>query len=384
MPDDTHALIDSFYDAAPDASQWPAVLAKAAALLHAQGAEIGHMDARNSNLSFIVSYGYSYTPERIKRYEELMPEDPRLALFVNRPFRPMHCRMAVSDEELRATRVYQEVLAPDGIEYSLGVNLVEEDETNSFFVAMRGPEMPPFSGAECQLLEQLVPHLRRVLRIYRRFALLDLDRLAALEGLDQIAVGVVVAREDGTVVCTNRAAEDLLRAGNSLALDDGRLYARTPEGREQIREALTRATISARTKTAHPVRISGSESSDGLQLLVAQLPGQRQPQSLAHPPSDLVALVFESNTQRHLRRWEHLQHAFGLLASEAKLVELLANGLSLAQAAKQLDLSTGSARQYLKRAFQKTGVHRQSDLVRKVLSSPIWTRYPSSPSKSQQ
>jgi hypothetical protein len=44
----------------------------------------------------------------------------------------MHCRMAVSDDELRASRVYQEVLTPDGIEYTLGVSLVEEDETNSF------------------------------------------------------------------------------------------------------------------------------------------------------------------------------------------------------------------------------------------------------------
>jgi hypothetical protein len=133
------ALIDSLYDAATDASLWPEALARVAALLNAQGAEIGHMDARNNNLSFLISHGYTYTPERIRRYEELMPEDPRLPAFLDSPFRPIHCRMIVNDEELRATRVYQDVLAPDGIEYTLGVSLVEDDETSSFFAAMLRP-----------------------------------------------------------------------------------------------------------------------------------------------------------------------------------------------------------------------------------------------------
>ncbi|MGE3711430.1 MAG: helix-turn-helix transcriptional regulator [Hyphomicrobiaceae bacterium] len=307
-----------------------------------------------------------------------MPEDPRLALFVSNPFRPMHCRMAVSDEELRATRVYQEVLAPDGIEYSLGANLAEEDETSSFFIALRGPGMAPFGEAECSLLKQFVPHLRRALRIYRRFALLDLDRIAALEGLDQVSVGVVVIREDGTVVCTNRSAEDLLRDGNSLTLHDGRLQVRTAADDEQIRKALSLAANPAMTEAARPLRLSGPGTTD-MHLVVKRMLGRHQPYSLAMPQHDLIALVFETNTQQHLKRWEHLQHAFGLTASEAKLVELLANGLSLAEAARQLDLKIGSARQYLKRAFLKIGVNRQSDLVRKVLSSPVWTQYSEQP-----
>lgn len=379
MSDRMDELIDGLYDAATDASHWPAVLAEAASLLNAQGAEIGHMDARNSNLSFLISHGYVYTAERVQRYQELMPEDPRLPVFLGNPFRPIHCRMIVGDDELRATRVYREVLAPDGIEYTLGVSLIEDDETSSFFAALRGPDGPPFGDEECRLLEALVPHLRRALRIYRRFALLDLDRMAALEGLDQIAVGIVVARADGALICANRAAEDLLRSAKNLAVEDGRLQARTAAGDEQIRRALSRAVRPVTEKAVHSVRISDQGCAEGLQMLVAKLPGRREPRSLALSPHDLVALVFEADSFRHLQRWERLQHAFGLLASEAKLVELLVNGASLAEAAEQLSLKTGSARQYLKRVFQKIDVNRQSDLVRKVLSSPVWMQYPAEP-----
>jgi DNA-binding CsgD family transcriptional regulator len=214
--------------------------------------------------------------------------------------------------------------------------------------------------------------------IYRRFALLDLDRIAALEELDQFAVGVVVARKDGMLVCANRAAEDLLRSTKSLAVEDGRLQAQTVAGDEQIRRALSLVSRPAQAGP-HPVKISDLDSAGELQMLVTKLPGRREPKSLALPPRDLVALVFETDTRRHLKQWEGLQHAFGLLISEARLVELLANGASLAEAARQLGLKTGSARQYLKRVFRKTGVNRQADLVRKVLSSPVWMQYPTEP-----
>jgi DNA-binding CsgD family transcriptional regulator len=240
---------------------------------------------------------------------------------------------------------------------------------------MHGSDGPPFGETECEVLAELVPHLRRILRIYRRFAILDLDRIAALEGLDQISVGVVVARQDGTIICTNRAAEELLHTGDGLTVHDGRLHVQSPVTSQFIHESLALGMPTA-TETARPIRIAGSGSSGALRMVVAKLPGRHQPHSLALPQSDLVALVFEAAPQPRLSRWEHLQHLFGLLASEAKLVELLANGSSLADAVEQLKLSTGSARQYLKRAFQKTGVHRQSDLVRKVLTSPAWIRYP--------
>lgn len=53
--------------------------------------------------------------------------------------------------------------------------------------------------------------------------------------------------------------------------------------------------------------------------------------------------------------------AAGLLA--------LARGFTLAAAARQLDIGEGTARQYLKSIFGKTGVRRQAELVKLLLRS---------------
>ena len=58
-----------------------------------------------------------------------------------------------------------------------------------------------------------------------------------------------------------------------------------------------------------------------------------------------------------------LQQLWGLTPAEARLTAGLASGLDLKEAAEQLEIQTGTARQYLKRIFAKTDTHRQAELV---------------------
>lgn len=61
-----------------------------------------------------------------------------------------------------------------------------------------------------------------------------------------------------------------------------------------------------------------------------------------------------------------LQAAFKLTPAQARLAALIHDGASVKQAAAQLGLTEGSARQYLRRIFAKTGTNRQIDLIREV------------------
>ena len=57
---------------------------------------------------------------------------------------------------------------------------------------------------------------------------------------------------------------------------------------------------------------------------------------------------------------------FGLSPRQATLTALLFSGRSVKEAAIMLGITEGSARQYLKLIFRKTGARRQADLVRLV------------------
>lgn len=61
-----------------------------------------------------------------------------------------------------------------------------------------------------------------------------------------------------------------------------------------------------------------------------------------------------------------LRFAFDLSAAEIRLCELLVNGHSLAGAAQILGLSDGTVRQRVKAIFNKTGTHRQGELVARL------------------
>ncbi|MGX9394078.1 helix-turn-helix transcriptional regulator (plasmid) [Nitrobacteraceae bacterium UC4446_H13] len=365
------AIIDGLYDAASDPGRWPAVLAAAADLFNCSITEIVHIDFLNNRLSFLIAHGYDVTPERVQRYEAVMHEDRRLAYAAERPFLPMHCRMIMSDEELHASRVYKEVLAPDNAEYSLGVNLTEEAQSTTFFQAQRGIEAPCFNQADCDLLGELVPHLRRAMKLYRRFAELDLDRLATLEALDQVPLAILVVERNGTLVTCNRAAQDLLARDNTLSVADGFVAAADPALSARLREAVDLAADMP-DRPAQALLLPPQDGGEPLRLVISSLPGERRGITLAQPARTLATICIADPKCVYDAPWELLQYMFGLMASEARLLAQLVTGATVAEAAERLGVTEGSARQYLKAVFTKTGTSRQSSLIRKVLTSPLW------------
>ena len=66
-----------------------------------------------------------------------------------------------------------------------------------------------------------------------------------------------------------------------------------------------------------------------------------------------------------------LEKTFALTPSQARLAALLHDGASVRQAAEKLGITEGSARQYLRRIFAKTGTSRQIDLIREIARAVV-------------
>jgi DNA-binding CsgD family transcriptional regulator len=67
---------------------------------------------------------------------------------------------------------------------------------------------------------------------------------------------------------------------------------------------------------------------------------------------------------------------YGFTPTEAKLARLISNGYRLEEASKRMGIGYQTARTHLKRIFSKTGVDRQSELVRLLLTGPASFRLP--------
>ena len=76
---------------------------------------------------------------------------------------------------------------------------------------------------------------------------------------------------------------------------------------------------------------------------------------------------------------DFLEIRFGLSPAEARLVVLLFAGASLRSCAKALGIKYETARSYLKSVFQKTGTHRQAELVLTVFQAMSHPNLPAVP-----
>ena len=73
------------------------------------------------------------------------------------------------------------------------------------------------------------------------------------------------------------------------------------------------------------------------------------------------------NDGREIPLADFLEDRFHLTRTEACLVGQLVQGTSLKSSAEALGVKYETARTYLKATFQKTGTHRQAELVLRVL-----------------
>jgi DNA-binding CsgD family transcriptional regulator len=228
----------------------------------------------------------------------------------------------------------------------------------------RPAQAPDFGEREAAALDRIVPHLTRAMRT--KLKLDDAARrlAAALGAFDQLATGIAIVDLELKPVVLNRRAERIVAEGDGLTLSDRCLAATSPVGTGWLRRLVSRAACDdprvagyytlrlERTAPRPPWSITGRRLPDdegrGGPLVVLMI------EEIERQPGD-IAPIFTA--------------AFGFTPREAALAVELANGSDLAAAAHRLGISVGTARNYLKAIFTKTGTHRQAELVALLLRS---------------
>jgi DNA-binding CsgD family transcriptional regulator len=247
-------LLDQLYAAALDGDAWGQFLSSAAATVGADHAFVCQLDFNLRSLDYVGLAQSSRDTIPVRRYGTLLNDDPRRQIFDANPNRASHCRMGLSEARLHGSQTYRNYLRPLDIEYTMVACMPVRNGFSHDLGFTRTSARTAFRNDDCELLNELVPHLRRAFEITR-----------VLEG---------------------------------------------------------------RELPAH----SRPNQTDGL------------------------------NTCDYVK----LQSCFALTPAQARLATLLFNGKTVKEAARDLGITEGTARQYLKTVFQKTGTNRQIDLIRAI------------------
>ena len=176
--------------------------------------------------------------------------------------------------------------------------------------------------------------------------------------------GLILARADRRIVYANDPARRLMRAAKGLRSDKGLLSATDFDSSRQLQSLI----LAAARKTGEPAQ-GGSmilRDNNGVAALVIHSV------VLSQSPAEFAAggrtgavglLIFDCQTGIS-DRVKVFSELFSLTTAEMRVLSLLLSGGSVNHAAAQLNIAQSTAQTHMKRILEKTGTHRQAELVK--------------------
>ena len=384
-------VIHKLFDAVTGEERWGAYLQELASCFDAKGSQIVRVQPRDKTLAFSALYGFDDAVLRIyggdgagrdiafARYADhfvkLMPSDPRVALLERYPARPISCRLFIDEKALHGSEAYKQLLGPADVEFSLVVKLAEEDGSAVMMGVFRGKSSSHFNEADAEKFGTLIPFVKQAINISEHLARMDVQRSRALGALDTIPLAIVLATRDARVVQANAAARAavFLRDGLAVQNEVMRLHSKEEEAllHQAIRAAVARA-VHGGAQRSEAVSISRPSGKEPFSVIVNTLWGKQLQFGLSGIDEPLAIIFLAIPEQSPEAPAELLQRLFGLTGAQARLCELLVSGATLEETAGRLRISPETARVHLKKVFENVGVHKQSELIAKILATPIW------------
>ncbi|MEJ1298802.1 MAG: hypothetical protein RPU63_15195 [Candidatus Sedimenticola sp. (ex Thyasira tokunagai)] len=187
----------------------------------------------------------------------------------------------------------------------------------------------------------------------------------ALQTLDRLPFGVMFITPDSQVLFMNSVAEDICKNGSGLYLSDSNHCC----VRDRDENALLHRTVrrvaeehDRQDEGPYTLNITGDSKSDGLSLLAVPVGSDNTSQG--------VALFLSGSGGAFDISVDTIKLIYRFTSSEAQLVIGLVHGFTLAEIAKERDVTLHTVRAQLKSVFSKTGAKRQAELIKQILTGP--------------
>lgn len=358
-------LVDLIYDAALDESLWPSVLEQV-------GDRVGAHPGNLTQINFLDGSGFGLaarTPDDIMaRYFADWAQRNPIALADSPAGYPVgwtpritRDHESVDRRRLERSEFWNDFLVPIGAYHLTILRLSLRGDDVTTVTLGRPNHHGAFDDGDIAALRPIHRHLIRGEKLWRALGL----RQAAFDQFDTLLEtsreALFFLDDRFRLVRRTATADVLLREGGALRVSGGGLRANGLRADAALRRALTIALLGG---TPDPVAVAGTRPDNGVMLSVARL-GERALAGVSNARCLLVAarpLLPPDPTARLRERW-------GLTAAEAELALALRAGDRLRAVADRRGVSINTVRNQLSAVFDKTGCHRQQDLVRLLLAT---------------
>lgn len=355
-------LIDLIHGAALDPALWVPVMEQVADAVGGHGATLARLNMLDGSGDAILARSDpatldSYAAHFQSRNVLTVVEDPA-------SYRAGATSGVATDEAalprdaFLRSEFYNDFLRPQGIDSALWIRLELAEREVCTITIGRSARKGRYGAADIEAARLLQPHLVRAYKMSRNLAASRDLGLA----MDQARHAAFLLDRDGRLRHANTLAAALLAAGKALSVSAGRLLAANSAANAQL-QALIAAGLHGQPRSGGAMALPTPAGRLPLALRTAPL-GRGSP--VFGTGGGLLVTVADLDAQVQSPA-EDLRLLFGLTAAEARIAGAIYEGMSLPEAAQAFGLSGHTVRFQLARVFDKTGVTRQTELVKLMI-----------------
>jgi DNA-binding CsgD family transcriptional regulator/PAS domain-containing protein len=361
-------IVGDIYDCVLEPSRWLGALARIASLTQSASSSVIINDAFDSKGGSIFEHGadQKYLRLYFERYAtaDLRPAVAQVRGVGELATMEMLCR----GEPALAADFFNDFVKPQGFGDLIAIQLLRSGRRIGWLSTARSGIQPRYRERERRVMYLLSPHLCQALALSDAIDLVTLTSYRLEQTVDALSAGVFLTDRGGRIVYMNKSAERQLMTGNALQVINQRLTATDPE----TNAILARALAAEACKDAACGQTSGAlalPDNTGAGYLASVLPldgGARR--ELMSPFRASAGVFVQDPTAAPRTAGEAFARLYGLTGAELKVLLALAPGLTAKEAALALGLREPTIKTHLQRIYVKTGMSRQSELVRLLLA----------------
>ncbi|GLR90882.1 helix-turn-helix transcriptional regulator [Bradyrhizobium iriomotense] len=179
-----------------------------------------------------------------------------------------------------------------------------------------------------------------------------------LIALDLISHPAILLDRDGSVLAVSGKASKVF--DSEFSVHGRRIYVADCQSRMKLEALLDRARLVSEQQGPSVSHLAVNRASRRPIVMEAIL---RSSGSSSLPCEVSVVLLLTDLDEMPVISQASLMEVFGLTPVQAQLASLLAKGKSLDEIAREMNISSGTARNHLKAVFLRTATRRQGELV---------------------
>jgi len=251
------------------------------------------------------------------------------------------------------------------------ISLTEEtgaDEAATLVLWLfRARDAGRFDAEETAMAGIVASQLARNIELAKRMGSSEVERALYSDILDKLNVGVAIVDCAGRVANASAVARKFFSDRDGLQMQGGRIRAVNSVEDRELQAAIKAASQRMPNGEAGPSRGLSLTKHSGARTLGVMI----RPVSMDAASTNSVAIYIRDCDLAPDVESEFVRQIFDLTPAEAAVTRRLTAGLSLEDAASSLDISRNTARAHLRSIFSKSGITRQTELVRLVLNSAV-------------